>query len=160
EHAMKLASLKGGRDGRLIVVDRDLTRFVAVPEIASTMQQALDEWLRDAPRLQAVSDALNAGMRTDSRPFRARDCASPLPRAYHWADGSAFLHHVELVRRARGAEMPASFRDDPLIYQGGSDILLGPCDAIEGLDETHGIDLEAEVAIITDDVPRGVSETA
>jgi fumarylacetoacetate (FAA) hydrolase len=153
---MKLASLRAGRDGRLIVVDRDLSRFVAVPEIAPTLQAALDEWHRDAPRLQVVSDALNAGLRADALPFDLNQCAAPLPRAYQWVDGSAYLHHVELVRRARGAEMPQSFLTDPLMYQGGSDSLLGPIDPIEVESETFGIDLEGEVAVITDDVPAGI----
>jgi fumarylacetoacetate (FAA) hydrolase len=155
---MKLASRKaGGRDGQLVVVDTALARFVPVPQIAPTLQSALDHWLEVEPRLREVSAALNADQVDGARPFDALDCAAPLPRAYHWADGSAYVNHVELVRRARGAQMPASFWTDPLVYQGGSDDLLGPCDPACFVSEEHGIDLEAEVAVITDDVPIGVS---
>jgi fumarylacetoacetate (FAA) hydrolase len=150
---MKLASLKGGRDGRLVVVSRDLSRAMAVPQIAATLQAALDSWDIAAPKLQAVYDALNAGRH--GIPFDAAGCASPLPRAYQWADGSAYVTHVELVRKARGAEMPASFWTDPLMYQGGSDGFLGPMDDIVADDEAWGIDLEGEVAVITGDVPYG-----
>jgi fumarylacetoacetate (FAA) hydrolase len=155
---MKLASRKaGGRDGQLVVVDSSLARFVPVPQIAPTLQSALDHWLEIEPRLREVSAALNADQLAGARPFDPRDCAAPLPRAYHWADGSAYVNHVELVRRARGAQMPASFWTDPLVYQGGSDDLLGPCGPACFVSEEHGIDLEAEVAVITDDVPIGVS---
>jgi len=155
---MKLASRKaGGRDGQLVVVDSALTRFVPVPEIAPTLQAALDHWVELEPRLREVAAALSSGKRADARPFDARNCAAPLPRAYHWADGSAYVNHVELVRKARGAQMPASFWTEPLIYQGGSDDLLGPCDDARFISEEHGIDLEAEVAVITNDVPMGVS---
>lgn len=152
---MKLASLKHGRDGRLVVVSRDLSRYVPVPEVAATLQQALDDWAAAEPRLKAVSDRLNAGEIADARPFDAADCAAPLPRAYQWVDGSAYLNHVELVRKARGAEMPPSFYTDPLMYQGGSDEMLGARDPIAIRDEAWGTDLEAELAVITDDVAIG-----
>ena len=124
---MKLATLQqGGRDGTLVVVSRDLTRCQPVPAIARTLQAALDDWERCAPQLQQVSDALNAGHAPEARPFDPAQCHSPLPRAYQWADGSAYLNHVELVRKARGSEMPASFWTDPLMYQGGSDSFVPP----------------------------------
>lgn len=154
---MKLASLRAGRDGRLVVVSRTLTRYVAVPQIASTLQDALDDWARLAPALQQVSDELNARRSAAAQAFNAADCAAPLPRAHHWVDGSAYVNHVELVRKARGAEMPPSFWTDPLVYQGGSDDLLGACDAARFASEAHGIDLEAEIAVITDDVPMQTS---
>src|ERR1700744_4090865 len=154
---MKLASLKSGRDGGLVVVSRDLSRFVAVPHIAMTMQHALDHWGEAAPRLMRVYDLLNEGPVDGEHPFEAKACASPLPRAYQWADGSAYVTHVELVRGARGAEMPPSFWTDPLMYQGGSDSFIGPCDPILAADEAWGIDFEAEVAVITDDVPMGTN---
>jgi fumarylacetoacetate (FAA) hydrolase len=152
---MKLASLKGGRDGRLAIVSRDLARAVLAHEIAPTMQAALDDWEKVAPRLAALYGALNAGQARDSFAFDPAQCASPLPRAYQWADGSAYVTHVELVRKARGAEMPQSFWTDPLMYQGGSDNFLGPTDPILAGDEAWGIDLEGEVAVITGDVPYG-----
>ena len=152
---MKLASLKGGRDGALVVVSRDLARAVEVPHVVPTLQAALDDWNRAAPKLASVYDALNGG--GDGFAFRPEQCASPLPRAYQWADGSAYVTHVELVRKARGAGMPASFWTDPLIYQGGSDGFLGPVDDIAVDDESWGIDLEGEVAVITGDVPYGCS---
>ncbi|MGB7480438.1 MAG: fumarylacetoacetate hydrolase family protein [Burkholderiaceae bacterium] len=153
---MKLASLKtGGRDGTLVVVSRDLKRYQPVPEIAATLQSALDDWERAAPRLQQVYDALNGG--AAGQPFVPEQCHSPLPRAYQWADGSAYLNHVELVRRARNSEVPASFWTDPLMYQGGSDSFVGPRDPIAVADEAWGIDLEAEVAVITGDLPIGAS---
>jgi fumarylacetoacetate (FAA) hydrolase len=152
---MKLASLKGGRDGRLAVVSRDLTRAVLAQDIAPTLQAALDEWDKTAPQLALLYKSLNAGELADSFPFDAGDCASPLPRAYQWADGSAYVTHVELVRRARGAEMPQSFWTDPLMYQGGSDNFIGPTDPIIAADEDWGIDLEGEVAVVTGDVPYG-----
>ncbi len=153
---MKLASLKrGGRDGTLIIVSRDLTRAVAVPHIASTLQAALDDWAVVAPQLLHASDHLNAGHITGEFAFMQNEVAAPLPRAYQWVDGSAYLVHVELVRKARGAEVPASFYSDPLVYQGGSDDFLGACDDIVMPHEDMGIDLEAEIAVITDDVPMG-----
>jgi len=157
---MKLASLKSGRDGALVVVSRDLSRSVAVPHIAMTMQHALDHWNEAAPRLMRVYDLMNEGPVDGEHPFEPRACASPLPRAYQWADGSAYVTHVELVRKARGAEMPASFWADPLMYQGGSDSFIGPCEPILAADETYGIDFEAEIAAITDDVPMGVDAHA
>lgn len=155
---LKLASLKdGGRDGTLVVVSGDLRRAVRVPSIAATLQQALDRWDEAAPALAAEYDRLNAGEAAGAFPFDPAACAAPLPRAYQWADGSAYLSHVELVRRARGSEMPFSFQAEPLMYQGGSDGFLGPRDPIEAVDEGHGIDCEGEVAVVTDDVPMGVS---
>ena len=155
---MKLATLNDGtRDGQLVVVSRDLTRCAATGDIAPTMQAALDEWARTAPQLQALADILEAG-RADSRPFDQAAAHSPLPRAYQWADGSAYVNHVALVRQARGAEMPESFWTDPLMYQGGSDDFLPPRAPIPIPDEAWGIDMEAELAAITDDVPMGVSE--
>jgi fumarylacetoacetate (FAA) hydrolase len=154
---MKLATLKnGGRDGLLVVVDRRLTICRRVPEISPTLQFALDHWEAVAPRLAAVYEELNAGT-PDAEPFNEAHCHSPLPRAYQWADGSAYINHVELVRKARNAEVPASFYTDPLMYQGGSDAFVGPWDPIYALDEAWGIDLEAEVAVITGDVPMGAS---
>ena len=150
---MKLASLRAGRDGQLVVVSRTLTQCVAVPRIAATLQDALDDWSTLAPALQQVSDELNAGHSAAAQTFDAANCAAPLPRAHHWVDGSAYVNHVELVRKARGAEMPPSFWTDPLVYQGGSDDLLGARDDARFASEEHGIDLEAEVAVITDDVP-------
>ena len=154
---MKLASLKAGRDGQLIVVSRDMSRAIAVPEIAATMQAALDEWSAMAPKLQQKYQALNAGDGDESFAFDPEQCAAPLPRAYHWADGSAYVTHVELVRKARGAELPASFWTDPLVYMGASDAFIGPRDDIEVETEEWGIDFEAEVVVVTDDVPAGVS---
>ena len=152
---MKLASLKGSRDGTLVVVSRDLQSSVAVPHIAATLQQAIDNWHDCAPRLMRVYELLNGGDAEGAKPFDAKNCLSPLPRAYQWADGSAYVTHVELVRKARGAEMPRSFWTDPLMYQGGSDNFIGPTDPILAADEAWGIDFEAEVAVITDDVPMG-----
>ncbi|HTN67522.1 MAG TPA: fumarylacetoacetate hydrolase family protein, partial [Burkholderiaceae bacterium] len=150
---MKLATLKaGGRDGTLVVVSRDLATCQPVPGIA-TLQAALDDWHKAEPQLQQVYAALNAG--GAGRRFDQADCHSPLPRAYQWADGSAYLNHVELVRRARNSEVPASFWTDPLMYQGGSDSFVGPRDPIIVPSEDGGIDLEAEVAVITGDVPLG-----
>jgi fumarylacetoacetate (FAA) hydrolase len=153
---LKLASLKaGGRDGTLIVVSRDLTRAVAVPDVASTMQEALDDWATISPKLEDVAKALEKGALGGEFDFNTAECAAPLPRAYHWVDGSAYVNHVELVRKARGAEMPDSFWHDPLVYQGGSDDFLGPNDDIVVPSEDFGIDMESETAIITDDVPMG-----
>ncbi|MGB5245361.1 MAG: fumarylacetoacetate hydrolase family protein [Woeseia sp.] len=155
---MKLASQKaGGRDGTLVVVSRDLKRAVAVPGIAATLQAALDNWKTAEPQLKAVSRELNAGKVAGEFAFDQAAVASPLPRAYHWVDGSAYVNHVELVRKARGAEMPESFWHDPLVYQGGSDDFLGPRDDIPVPSDEFGIDMEAETAIITDDVPMGCS---
>ena len=152
---MKLASLKSARDGALVVVSRDLKRYVAAGHIAPTLQHALDHWHQAAPLLARVSELLNEGTIAGETAFDARACASPLPRAYQWADGSAYVTHVELVRKARGAEMPPSFWTDPLMYQGGSDSFIGPCDPIVAADEAWGIDFEGEVAVITGDVPYG-----
>lgn len=149
---MKLASLKSGRDGALIVVSRDLSRAIAAESIAPTLQAALDNWPRVAPMLQELARRLETDL-CESFPFREEDCASPLPRAYQWADGSAYVNHVALVRKARGAEVPQSFWTDALMYQGGSDAFLGPRESIPLIDERHELDLEAEVAVVTDDVP-------
>jgi fumarylacetoacetate (FAA) hydrolase len=151
---MRLASLKQGRDGKLVVVSRDLTRAVSADDIAPTLQAALDDWDACGPRLSDLSQRLEEG-RVASFRFREHDAASPLPRAYQWADGSAYVNHVELVRKARGAEMPRSFWTDPLMYQGGSDSFLGPRDPILMNDEAWGIDMEGEIAVITGDVPMG-----
>lgn len=153
---MKLASLKDGRDGRLVIVSRDLSQAVEASDIAPTLQAALDEWDVVAPQLEARFELLQAGQ-IESFAFDQGACASPLPRAFTWMDGSAYLNHVELVRKARGAEVPESFYSDPLMYQGGSDTFIGPRDAIIASDEAHGIDMEAEITVITDDVPMGVS---
>ncbi len=151
---MKLASLKsGGRDGTLVVVSRDLTRAVPVPDIAPTLQAALDDWEENSRFLEAVARELEQGTVGGEIPFDPGAAAAPLPRAFHWVDGSAYVNHVELVRKARGAEMPESFWHDPLVYQGGSDDFLGPTDPIAVPSEEYGIDMEAETAVITDDVP-------
>lgn len=153
---MKLASLKsGGRDGTLIVVSRDLTRAVAVHDIAPTLQSVLDDWQQTAPLLQEVAEQLEQASIPGEFSFDPAVLAAPLPRAYHWVDGSAYVNHVELVRKARGATIPESFWHDPLVYQGGSDDLLGPCDDIRATSEDLGLDMEAETAVITDDVPQG-----
>ncbi len=157
---MKLASLKaGGRDGTLVVVSRDLTRAIPVPAVARTLQSALDEWEALAPKLEEAYRALNADP-ASGRPFDPAEAASPLPRAYQWADGSAYVNHVELVRKARGAEMPPSFWTDPLMYQGCSDGFLAPMDPIPAATEEWGVDFEAEIAVVTGDVPMGVSAGA
>ena len=151
---MKLASLKNGsRDGLLVVVSRDLSRCVAVPAVAATMQQLLDSWAQLSIKLEEVYLALNSGKVDGEMAFEQAQCESPLPRAYQWADGSAYVNHVELVRKARNAEMPPSFWTDPLMYQGGSDDFIGPRDNIDVVSEDYGIDFEGEVAVITDDVP-------
>ena len=153
---MKLASLRHGRDGRLVVVSDDLAWCaLAGPEVP-TMQAALDDWQRAEPRLRALSVGLNTETIGRGR-FHEREAASPLPRAYQWADGSAYVNHVELVRKARGAKMPETFWTDPLMYQGGSDSFLGPRDPIPLRDEAWGCDLEAEVAVVVDDVDLGVT---
>jgi fumarylacetoacetate (FAA) hydrolase len=152
---MKLATLRDGtRDGRLVVVSRDLTRCSDVRHIARTLQAALDDWDRTAPELELIARGVESGGQPTER-FHERDAHSPLPRAYQWADGSAYVNHVELVRKARGAEMPPEFWTDPLIYQGGSDAFLDPREPIRMADEAWGIDLEAEVAVIVGDVPMG-----
>jgi len=151
---MKLASLKHGRDGRLAVVSRDLARYCLADEVAPTLQAALDDWSNARPALEAIAARLDE---SGGEPFDEKACASPLPRAYQWADGSAYVNHVELVRKARGAEMPETFWTDPLMYQGGSDAFLGPRDNIPMADEAWGIDFEAEIVVVTDDVPMGVS---
>jgi fumarylacetoacetate (FAA) hydrolase len=156
---VKLATLRDGtRDGRLLVVSRDLASCAPAPATAHTLQQALDDWDAVLPKLLAISEELNGGKIAGTMEFNPRDCASPLPRAYQWADGSAYVNHVELVRKARGADMPASFWTDPLMYQGGSDAFLGPTEAIRMAEETWGIDLEAEIAVVTGDVPMGASK--
>jgi fumarylacetoacetate (FAA) hydrolase len=155
---MKLATLKeGGRDGTLIVVSRDLTRAVKASDIAPTLQRVLDDWGGLAPRLQALSDKLNAGEVPGAFTLDTAKLAAPLPRAYQWADGSAYVVHVELVRKARGVEMPPSFWTDPLMYQGGSDSFIGPTDDIEAGDEAWGIDFEGEIGVYIDDVPMSTT---
>ncbi|MDY1033701.1 fumarylacetoacetate hydrolase family protein [Stenotrophomonas sp. CFBP8980] len=155
---MKLGSLKeGGRDGTLIVVSRDLQRGVRATGIAATLQAALEDWARSAPRLQALSDSLNAGDADGVFDIDMQALASPLPRAYEFLDGSAYLPHVARVRRARGAEVPDSFYTDPLMYQATSAGFHGPRDAVKVVSEDHGIDLEAEIVVVTDDVPMAVS---
>ena len=152
---MKLATLKDGtRNGRLVVVSRDLTHCTSAALVAPTLQAALDDWPATGPKLAELAQALEHGSVPSER-FHEREAMSPLPRAYQWADASAYVNHVELVRKARGAEMPASFWTDPLMYQGGSDAFLGPRDPILMADEAWGIDFEAEIAVIVDDVPMG-----
>jgi len=153
---MKLASLNVGRDGQLLVVSNDLDRAVPAYGIAQTLQAALDDWGNMAPRLSELSETLAGGRVSGAFDLDPGDLSSPLPRAYQWADGSAYVNHVELVRRARGAEMPQSFWTDPLMYQGGSDSFIGPYADIAVESDEWGIDFEAEVAVITDDVPMGV----
>jgi fumarylacetoacetate (FAA) hydrolase len=158
---MKLASLKeGGRDGTLIVVDRELKRGVRATNIAATLQRALEDWPNVAPRLQALAENLRDDKAAGSFALDTTALAAPLPRAYQWADGSAYVVHVELVRKARGVEMPPSFWTDPLMYQGGSDSFTGCNDEIELADEAWGIDFEGEIGVITDDVPMGISADA
>lgn len=154
---MKLATLKNGsRDGRLVVVSKDLTRCTDAARIAPTLQSALDDWENVAPRLVQLAQEVELGSVPTFR-FHEKECESPLPRAYQWLDGSAYLNHVELVRKARNAEVPETFYSDPLMYQGGSDTFIGPRDNIVARAESYGIDMEAEIAVITDDVPMGVS---
>ncbi len=153
---MKLASLKSGRDGKLVVVSNDLAWCFDASAAAPTLQAALDDWERAEPILKALSASLEVGGVPRQR-FHEHDAMSPLPRAYQWADGSAYVNHVALVRKARAADMPDSFWTDPLMYQGGSDSFLGPRDAIPLADEAWGCDLEGEVAVVTGDVPQGVS---
>ncbi|MDB5851201.1 MAG: fumarylacetoacetate hydrolase [Rhodoferax sp.] len=155
---MKLATYKdGSRDGQLVVVSRDLGTAHYATGIASRLQQALDDWGFMSPQLQDLYDALNHGRARHAFPFDPKQCMAPLPRAYQWADGSAYINHVELVRKARNAEVPESFYTDPLMYQGGSDDFLGPCDDVRVPSEAMGIDFEAEIAVITADVPMGAS---
>jgi fumarylacetoacetate (FAA) hydrolase len=153
---MKLASLKHGRDGKLVVVSKDITRCSSAEHIAPTMQYALDNWDEVAPRLEALYRDVEHQVVPCDR-FHEHDAASPLPRAYQWADGSAYINHVELVRQARGSQVPESFYHDPLMYQGGSDGFLAPRDPIPLKDEAWGCDMEGEIAAIVDDVPMGVS---
>ena len=155
---MKLASINQGRDGQLIVVDNQMQRYVSATDIAPTLQAALDNWDNCKQPLAALYLQLENG-EIDSQAFNSEICASPLPRAFQWADGSAYVNHVELVRKARNAEMPSSFWTDPLMYQGGSDSFLGPREDIAVADEAWGIDFEAEVAVIVDDVPMGISSS-
>ncbi|MQA40030.1 fumarylacetoacetate hydrolase family protein [Rugamonas aquatica] len=155
---MKLATLKDGtRDGQLMVVSRDLKTAQLADGVARTLQRALDDWTFIAPQLEAIYQDLNHGRARRSFDFEPQNCMAPLPRAFQWADGSAYVNHVELVRKARGAELPPSFWEDPLMYQGGSDDFLGPTDDIALFHEEWGIDFEAEVAVITDDVPMGAT---
>ena len=153
---MKLGSLKSGRDGRLVVVSDDLAWCADAGHIAPTLQAALDDWARVEPQLRLLAQDLAHGVIPKDR-FHEREADAPLPRAYQWADGSAYVNHVELVRKARGAEMPESFWTDPLMYQGGSDEMLAPRDPIVLADASWGCDLEAEIVVVTDDVPRGVT---
>jgi fumarylacetoacetate (FAA) hydrolase len=155
---MKLATYKdGSRDGQLVVVSRDLATAHYATGIATRLQQVLDDWNFLSPQLEDLSHTLNHGKARHAFAFDARACMAPLPRAYQWADGSAYINHVELVRKARGAEVPDSFYKDPLMYQGGSDDFLGPCDEARFASEDWGIDFEAELAVITGDVPMGAS---
>lgn len=155
---MKLASLKNhSRDGQLIVVSKDLSRATLVPDVARTLQEALDHWHETLPKLLRYYDALNENKINNVLVFDEKSVASPLPRAYQWADGSAYVNHVELVRKARGAEMPADFWTNPLMYQGGSDSFLAPHDDIQVKNIEWGVDFESEVAVITTDVPMGAS---
>jgi fumarylacetoacetate (FAA) hydrolase len=166
---VKLATLKysgkeGGRDGTLVVVSGDLARCVTAPRVAATLRAALDNWRYAARELALIAEMLERGNDSiNDAPVVAFDpaaCMAPLPRASQWIDGSAYLNHVELVRKARKAEMPPEFYDDPLMYQGGSDSMIGPTDDVEAIDEAHGVDFEAEVAVVTDDVPMGVDAVA
>ena len=151
---MKLATLKDGtRDGQLVVVSRDLMKYLPARPVASTMRAALDDWDEIAPQLEAIAGRVDS----EGAAFDAAQCMAPLPRASQWADGSAYVNHVELVRKARGAELPASFWEDPLMYMGAPDAMLGPHDDIEASSEDWGIDMEAEVAVIVDDLPQGIT---
>ncbi|XKH59988.1 fumarylacetoacetate hydrolase family protein [Halomonas sediminis] len=154
---MKLATLNTGRDGELLVVSKDLTRAVRATDIATTMQQAIENWASLAPKLEALYAQLNEGKAEGAFDLDQSTLHSPLPRSYHWADGSAYLNHVKLVRQARNAEMPDTFWTDPLMYQGGGDHFLAPTEDIEAVSEEHGIDFEGEIAVITDDVPMNVT---
>jgi len=162
---LKLATLnEGGRDGTLVVVSRDLTRCVKAPRVAATLRGALDSWRTASRELALIFELLDKGRDNINdaavMAFDAAKCKAPLPRASQWIDGSAYLNHVELVRKARKAEMPPEYYDAPLMYQGGSDSMLGPCRDVEAIDEAHGIDFEAEVAVVTDDVPMGIDAQA
>jgi len=155
---MKLATIKdGSRDGQLVVVARDLSSAHYATGICCHLQQALDDWNFVSPQLQDLYDTLNQGKARHAFPFDPRQCMAPLPRAYQWADGSAYINHVELVRAARDATVPESFYTDPLMYQGGSDDFLGPCDDVVCPSEDMGIDFEAEIAVVTADVPMGAT---
>ncbi|CAN7483511.1 fumarylacetoacetate hydrolase family protein [Acidovorax delafieldii] len=155
---MKLATYKdGSRDGQLVVVSRDLGTAHYATGIASKMQQVLDDWGFISPQLQDLYDQLNSGRARHAFPFDPAQCMAPLPRAYQWADGSAYINHVELVRKARNSEVPESFYTDPLMYQGGSDDFVGPCDDVVVPSEAMGIDFEAEIAVITGDVKMGTN---
>ncbi|WP_306553734.1 fumarylacetoacetate hydrolase family protein [Acidovorax sp.] len=155
---MKLATYKdGSRDGQLVVVSRDLGIAHYATGIASKLQQALDDWGFISPQLQDLYDQLNSGRARHAFPFDPKQCMAPLPRAYQWADGSAYINHVELVRKARNSEVPESFYTDPLMYQGGSDDFIGPCDDVVVPSEAMGIDFEAEIAVITGDVKMGTN---
>jgi len=158
---MKLATLKNkSRDGQLVVVSKDLNRAVPVPHIANTLQWAIDHWQETAPQLMECYHALNAHQIPNPLVFLEQSIASPLPRAYKWADGSAYVNHIELVRKARGAEMPPDFWHDPLMYQGGSDTFLGPRDDIVLANSEWGLDFEAEMAVITQDIPLGATDVS
>ncbi|OGV32941.1 MAG: 2-keto-4-pentenoate hydratase [Legionellales bacterium RIFCSPHIGHO2_12_FULL_35_11] len=154
---MKLASLKSSRDGTLCIVNKSLSKAIKVDKIAKTMQDAIENWDTVEPRLRETYQKLNSVQLEDSFAFRAEDFSSPFPRSYQWLDGSAYVNHVELVRKSRGVEMPENFWHDPLMYQGGSDKFIGPCDDVLVADEAYGIDFEAEVAIVIDNVPMGVN---
>ncbi|MFZ6742222.1 fumarylacetoacetate hydrolase family protein [Undibacterium sp. JH2W] len=154
---MKLATLKdGSRDGQLLVVSRDLKTAAIADGIAPTLQRAMDDWNFIQPQLEELYNRLNAGRAANSFEFEPKNCMAPLPRAFQWADGSSYVNHVELVRKARNAEMPESFWHAPLMYQGGSDDFIGPCDDIVMGSEEWGIDFESEIAVVTGDVPMGV----
>ncbi len=155
---MKLATYKdGSRDGQLVVVSRDLTTAHYASGIATKLQQVLDDWNFISPQLEDLSQTLNQGKARHAFPFDPKLCMAPLPRAFQWADGSAYMNHVELVRASRNSDVPANFYEDPLMYQGGSDDFLGPCDPVVSPSTDYGIDFEAEVAVITGDVPMQVS---
>jgi len=156
---MKLASLKHGRDGRLIVVNRALEQYVGAEPVAATLQDALDDWANAEPRLRALSEQLEAGQCEGAQTLDFAALAAPLPRAFEFVDGSAYLPHVERVRRARGAEVPDSFYEDPLMYQATAAGFLGPRDPVRVTSEAYGIDFEAEVVVVTDDVPMAVTTT-
>jgi fumarylacetoacetate (FAA) hydrolase len=153
---MKLASLKGGRDGRLVVVSRDLSRAADASAVAPNLREALDDWSAAESRLQEIADSLEAG-RIAHLAFDPKQCAAPMPRSFGWADGSAYVNHVALVRKSRGAEVPPTFWTDPLMYRGASDEFIGPCDPIKASDTAWGIDLEAEIAVVVTDVPQGAT---